>query len=62
MLNAMDDQEYQDLKRYITIIHGEKKVSRPVGRPKGCKDKKKRKPRKEYPQSYDLYADERVEA
>ena len=56
--SAMDEQEYHDLKRYIAWVPQEKKDSRPVGRPKGSKDKKKRKPRKKYPRTYDMFADE----
>ena len=38
----MTEDEYKELYRYIEH-HAEEKEQRPVGRPKGSKDKKKRK-------------------
>ena len=40
----MTEEEYGELYRYIEN-HVAEKDRRPVGRPKGSKDKKKRKPR-----------------
>jgi len=54
----MDEREFEYLKDYIESAPV-KRERRPVGRPLGCKDKKKRKSKlPPMPRKYDMFRDE----
>jgi len=56
----MEDWEYEALKRDIAWMPAKHEERRPVGRPKGSRNKTKKKPRI-YVNMRDIFADDRQE-